>query len=52
MTLPEWRPHLLKYSVPETFHERHPVLRQDYTLTREEVGRYFNLDHPYWVGRL
>lgn len=51
MTRPEWRAHITKYKHPTSFHEYAPVLRESYKLTRNEVGRYFDLEHEYWRGR-
>ncbi len=35
----------------ESFRSPCPLLRQDYTLSRDEVERYFDLSHPYWRER-
>jgi hypothetical protein len=51
MLKPDWKAHYEMHDSHESFTERFPVLKDSYKVTREEAGRYFNLDHPYWKAR-
>jgi hypothetical protein len=51
MLRPEWRHLVWPHNSPESLLSPPPVLRERYTLTLKDAGRYFDLTHRYWRGR-
>lgn len=51
MLKPDFKHLVWPHNTPESYDSPPPVLRQNYKLTRDECGRYFDLNHPYWRNR-
>jgi hypothetical protein len=51
MLRPEWKHMVWPHNSPESLTSPPVVLRDSYELTVNDVGRYFDLKHPYWIGR-
>lgn len=39
------------HATPDSYRAVCPLLRNGYTMSKSEVGRYFDTDHEYWRGR-
>jgi glycosyltransferase involved in cell wall biosynthesis len=51
MLRPEWRKMVWPHNTPESFTSPPVHLRDSYAITRNDVGRYFDLNHRYWQRR-